>query len=135
MAGAILIVEDEVTLAKNLKIYLLRHGFDVKNVSSGEEALREYDEYKPDALLLDFNLPQMSGLEVLAKVRQKDPQVKVVMITGHGNEQIAVDAMKAGAYDYMTKPIELGKVKLVLDKALSEEKLEGALSYYQKKAA
>jgi DNA-binding NtrC family response regulator len=135
MAGAILIVEDEVTLAKNLKIYLLRHGFDVKNVTSGEEALREFDEFKPDALLLDFNLPQMSGLEVLAKVRQKDPQVKVLMITGHGNEQIAVDAMKAGAYDYMTKPVELGKVKLVLDKALSEEKLEGALSYYQKKAA
>jgi two-component system, NtrC family, response regulator AtoC len=135
MAGAILIVEDEVTLAKNLKIYLLRYGFDVKAVSSGEEALREFDEYKPDALLLDFNLPQMSGLEVLSKVRQKDPHVKVVMITGHGNEQIAVDAMKAGAYDYMTKPIELGKVKLVLDKALSEEKLEGALSYYQKKAA
>jgi DNA-binding NtrC family response regulator len=97
--------------------------------------LREFDEFKPDALLLDFNLPQMSGLEVLSKVRQKDPHVKVVMITGHGNEQVAVDAMKSGAYDYMTKPVELGMVKLVLDKALSEEKLEGALQYYQKKTA
>jgi two-component system, NtrC family, response regulator AtoC len=135
MAGAILIVEDEVTLAKNLKIYLLRHGFDVQIAASGEQALEEFDAYKPDAMLLDFNLPQMSGLEVLAKVRQKDPHIKVLMITGHGNEQIAVDAMKAGAYDYLTKPVELGKIKLVLDKALGEEKLEGALAYYQKKTA
>jgi two-component system, NtrC family, response regulator AtoC len=135
MAGAILIVEDEAILAKNLKTYLLRHGFDVQNVGSGEAALEEFDTYKPDALLLDFNLPHMSGLEVLAKVRQKDPRVKVVMITGHGNEQIAVDAMKAGAYDYLTKPVELGKIKLVLDKALGEEKLEGALAYYHKKTA
>jgi two-component system, NtrC family, response regulator AtoC len=134
MAGAILIVEDEVTLAKNLSIYLLRHGYDVRNVASGEEALEVFDAYKPDALLLDFNLPRMTGLEVLATVRQKDPQVKVVMMTGHGNEQVAVDAMKAGAYDYLTKPVELGKIKLILDKAMGEEKLVSAYQYYQKKA-
>ncbi len=135
MSGAILVVEDEATLAKNLKTYLLRQGFDVKTVASGEEALAEFDTYKPDALLLDFNLPKMSGLDVLEQVKLRDPRVKVVMITGHGNEQIAVDAMKAGAYDYLTKPVMLGKIKLVLDKALGQEKLEGALSYIQKKSA
>lgn len=135
MSGAVMIVEDEATLAKNLKTYLLRYGFDVTSVITGEEALEQFDDFKPDAMLLDFNLPRMSGLEVLAKVRQKDPRIKVIMLTGQGSEQVAVDAMKAGAYDYLTKPVEMGKIKLLLDKALSEEKLEGALAYYQKKSA
>jgi two-component system, NtrC family, response regulator AtoC len=135
MPGAVMIVEDEATLAKNLKTYLLRYGFDVTSVSSGEEALDQFDDFKPDAMLLDFNLPKISGLEVLAKARQKDPRIKVIMITGQGSEQVAVDAMKAGAYDYLTKPVEMGKIKLLLDKALSEEKLEGALAYYHKKTA
>jgi two-component system, NtrC family, response regulator AtoC len=135
MSGAVMIVEDEATLAKNLKTYLLRYGYDVCSVGTGEEALEQFDDFKPDALLLDFNLPKMSGLEVLAKARQKDPHIKIVMITGQGNEQVAVDAMKAGAYDYLTKPVEMGKIKLLLDKALSEEKLNGALAYFQKKSA
>jgi DNA-binding NtrC family response regulator len=135
MSGAVMIIEDEATLAKNLKTYLLRYGFDVTSVGTGEEAMDQFDDFKPDALLLDFNLPRMSGLEVLAKARQKDPRIKVIMITGQGSEQVAVDAMKAGAYDYLTKPVEMGKIKLLLDKAMGEEKLEGALAYYHKKAA
>jgi two-component system, NtrC family, response regulator AtoC len=135
MAYAVLVIEDEAILAKNVSAYLARHGYDVKVAGSGEEALAELDAFRPEAVVLDFNLPGKTGLEVLKEIRKRDAQVKVIMVTGHGSEQVAVDAMKAGAYDYLSKPVVLGKLKLVLEKALGEERIEEELSYYRKKEA
>lgn len=84
---------------------------------------------------LDFNLPGMNGLDMMVELRRRDAQVKVIVITGQGSEQIAVDAMKAGAFDYLTKPVPLGKLKIVLEKALGPERLEEELAYYRNKAA
>ena len=91
--------------------------------------------FRPAIVLLDFNLPGMDGLAMLAEIRRRDPRIKVIMITGQGSEQVAVDAMKAGAYDYLTKPVVLEKLKLVLEKALGQERLEEELAYYRSKAA
>jgi two-component system, NtrC family, response regulator AtoC len=135
MAYAVLVIEDEAILAKNVSAYLARYGYDVKVAGSGEEALAELDTFRPEAVVLDFNLPGKTGLEVLKEIRKRDPQAKVIMMTGHGSEQVAVDAMKAGAYDYLSKPVVLGKLKLVLEKALDEERIEKELSYYRKKEA
>ena len=77
----------------------------------------------------------MNGLELLAKIRAADPQTIVIMATGHGSEQVAVDAMKAGAHDYLMKPVSLGKLKLILDKAIGDERKEGELSYYRQREA
>src|SRR6266568_3369178 len=104
MPNAVLIIEDEATLAKNLTQYLLRHGLDVRAAGSAEEGFAQLDEYKPDLVLLDFNLPGMDGLRALAKLRERDPAAKVIMMTGHGSIEMAVDAMRAGALDYLTKP-------------------------------
>jgi two-component system, NtrC family, response regulator AtoC len=135
MSCAVLVIEDEEILGKNVSSYLTRYGYDIKVAGSGEEGLAEFESFRPEAVVLDFNLPGMTGLEVLKEMRKRDSHVKIVMVTGHGSEQVAVDAMKAGAYDYLSKPLVLGKLKLVLEKALGEERIAEELSYYRKKEA
>src|SRR5512132_2430269 len=98
MPCAVLIIEDEATLAKNMAKYLSRHGHEVRVAATGEEGLAQLDEFKPDVVLTDNHLPGMRGLELLSRIRQRDARIKLIMITGHGNVQTAVDAMKAGAY-------------------------------------
>ena len=133
MGQAVLIVEDEATIAKNINIYLMRHGFEVRVATTAEEGLGQLDDFKPDAVLLDFNLPGMNGLEALAKLKTLAPGVHVIMITGQGNVELAVEAMKAGAYDFLTKPISLGKLKILLERAIGEERIESTLSYFLEK--
>src|SRR5512135_3537595 len=133
MGQAVLIIEDEATISKNLNTYLMRHGFEVRVAPTAEEGMAQLDVFKPDAILLDFNLPGMNGLEALTKLRTQAPDVRVIMITGHGNVELAVEAMKSGAYDFLTKPVSLGKLKLLLDRALGEERIEHTLSYYLEK--
>ena len=132
---AILIIEDEAILAKNLASYLERNGFEARVAGSAEAGLKALDEFLPDALLLDYNLPGMDGLELLGEIRRRDPQAKVVMLTGHGSTELAVQAMKAGAADYLSKPVALSEVKLVLERVLSLNRMEGALAYYREREA
>jgi two-component system, NtrC family, response regulator AtoC len=135
MARAILIIEDEIILAKNLTRFLEREGFEAQAVPNGEQGLAMFESYRPDAVLLDYNLPGMNGLEVLQKIRERDHQVKVLMVTGHGNVQVAVDAMKGGADDYLSKPLVLSELKLLLENALGRERIDTRLTYYQKRDA
>jgi len=135
MAHAVLIIEDEATLAKNMKAYLERHEFEAAVASSAEEGLAKLDAFHPDVVLLDYHLPGMDGLEALARMRERDRGIKVIMLTGHASVRMAVDAMKAGAYDYLNKPVALSELKLLLDKALGEGRLEQELSYYRRQVA
>ncbi len=135
MPQGILVVEDEATLAKNVKRYLERYDYQVRIASRGSEALEEFESFKPDLVLLDLNLPDMSGLEILERIRTIDSRVKVILLTAHGNVQVAVDAMKAGAYDYLSKPVAMSALKQIIDKAVGEERLEGTLSYYRERDA
>src|SRR5690348_3579499 len=90
MGQAVLIVEDEEMLARNMSMYLSRRGFDVRWAASGELALRELETFKPDAVLLDLNMDGMSGLEALGRIKALDPQMPVVIITGNGEVKTAV---------------------------------------------
>jgi DNA-binding NtrC family response regulator len=135
MAHAVLIIEDEAILAKNMKTYLERQDFEAAVAGSGEEGLAKLDAFHPDVVLLDYHLPGMNGLEALARLRERDRGIKVIMLTGHASVRMAVDAMKAGAYDYLNKPVVLSELKLLLDKALGEGRLEEELSYYRKQEA
>jgi len=135
MPRAVLIIEDEAILAKNVCRFLEREGFEAQAADTGEQGLSLLDSFRPDAILLDYNLPGMNGLEVLQKIRAQDRNVKVIMVTGHGNVQVAVDAMKAGADDYLAKPVVLTELKLLLDSALGQERTASRLSYYQKRDA
>ncbi len=135
MLPAILIVEDERTLAKNVYTYLSRSGFDVRNAETGREAEGELEQFKPDVVLLDYRLPDTNGLELLARIREIDAGIRVIVMTGEGSVQIAVQAMKAGAYDYLSKPLELKELRLLLERAAGQDRLEGALDYYRHKEA
>ena len=135
MSCAVLIVEDEPALARNIASFLGSCGFEVRSAASGEDALRELESFKPDVILLDFNLPGMNGLKAFEHMRDIDPRVKVVMMTGHASVELAVEAMKAGAYDFVTKPISLSKLRLMLDKLTSEERQSEALAYYRARDA
>jgi DNA-binding NtrC family response regulator len=133
MSLAVLIIDDEPTLVKNIRIYLGRHGYDTESAGSAEEGLELLERFQPDVVLLDFHLPGMDGLEALGRLRERRPDTKVVMITGHSSVKVAVDAMKAGAYDYVAKPVVLGELKLLLDRAVGQERIEHALDYYTRR--
>jgi len=135
MSQSILIVDDEITLSKNISKYLQRSGYDCQVKTNGEDALVCLDEFSPDVILLDYALPGISGLETLKRIRDVYPGVKVVFITGHSGVQLAVDAMKAGADDYVNKPISLEELQLVIERALGQQRTAHELSYYRKKEA
>jgi DNA-binding NtrC family response regulator len=135
MSCALLVVEDEPTLAKNIASYLSNCSYEVRTTGTAEDALRELESFKPDVILLDFNLPGLDGLKAISLIRDIDPRVKVVMMTGHGSVELAVDAMKAGAYDFVTKPVSLSKLRLLLDKLTMEERQSEALAYYRSRDA
>ena len=134
MARGILLIEDEEVLAKNIKRYLERHGYDTVIAGTAAEGIRLFDQSDLDLVMLDLNLPDLHGLKVLEEIRRRSPRVAVICVTGNGSIQTAVDAMKGGAYDYVTKPVVLSELKILVDKALGQERLESALSYYNSRA-
>jgi DNA-binding NtrC family response regulator len=135
MPHAVLIIEDEATLARNMKIYLQRNGYDVEAVGTGEEGLAKLETFRPDMVFVDHQLAGMCGLEFLERLRAQDRNIKAIMLTGQGSVEVAVKAMKAGAYDYLSKPLALSELKLLLERALGEQRREGTLSYYQRREA
>ncbi len=124
------LIEDEATLAKNIARYLERRGWDVEVAASAELGLERIAAVGADIVLLDFNLPGMDGLSALTAIRQRDPQARVVMMTGHANVQLAVDAMKAGTSDFITKPIVLAELERLLDKLVGVARLRNEVAYY-----
>jgi DNA-binding NtrC family response regulator len=135
MTRAVLIVEDEACLAANVRTYLLRQGYEAEIAGSAEQALAMLDSFRPDTVLLDVRLPGMDGLSALKALRAVDSKLTVILTTGHGSVETAVQAMKAGAYDFLMKPVSLGKLKLLLEKATGEERQAETLSYLQRRAA
>jgi two-component system, NtrC family, response regulator AtoC len=111
----VLIIEDEPILAKNIGAYLIRYGYGVRLATTAEAGLSELEDFKPDVIVLDFNLPGMNGLEALSKIRAIDCQIKVLMMTACDSAELAVKAMRAGASDFVTKPISVAKLKLKLE--------------------
>jgi len=133
--NGVLLVEDEATLARNIQRYLQREEFEVRIAGTLKDGWREFEAFGPDLVLLDLALPDGNGLELLGRIRGSDRRAKVIILTGHGSVQTAVEAMKAGAWDYLAKPIALGELKLLLDKALGQGRLEETLSYYRGREA
>src|SRR5215831_5179027 len=130
MARGILLIEDEQVFAKNIKRYLERQGYETLLAKTAAEGIRLFNQSEVDLVLLDLNLPDRHGLKLLDELRQRNSRVIVVCMTGHGSVQTAVEAMKGGAYDYLTKPIVLSELKILIDKAFRQERLESALNYY-----
>lgn len=133
MANSILIIEDDEMLADNIRVHLERGQWETHVAHSAEEGLKKLETVRPDMVLTDYGLPGKTGLDVIRGAVEIDPQVKVIMLTGEGNVQVAVDAMKAGACDYLSKPVSLAELKLVLEKALGQSQMEKTLSVFQRR--
>jgi two-component system nitrogen regulation response regulator NtrX len=118
MSRRILVVDDEESILRCLEGVLRDEGYEVVVAGSGEEALEKVEVEHPDAVLLDVWLPGIDGMETLECLRARLPGLPVVMMSGHGTIETAVQATRLGAYDFIEKPLNLDKVLLALDNAL-----------------
>jgi two-component system nitrogen regulation response regulator NtrX len=114
----VLIVDDEKGIREALKQVLEYEEIEVQTCASGHEALRAYAEFHPHLVFLDVKMEGMDGLETLKRVRELDPHAQVVMISGHGTIQTAVEATQLGAYDFLEKPLDTDRILLTLRNAL-----------------
>jgi len=122
MSGAkILVVDDELIVRKSLGGWLERDGHKVDTASSGEEALEKCGNTRYDILLLDIKMEGLSGLDVLKKVKETDPDVSVVMITAYGSIPSAIEAMKSGAYEYLLKPFDPDELMVLIEKIMQHQ--------------
>ena len=112
----ILIVDDELIMRESLAGWLTRDGHAVETVESGEAALAKVESRHYEIILLDIKMEGISGLEVLRKVKESDPDVAVVMITAYGSIATAIEAMKNGAHDYLLKPFDPNELGMLIDK-------------------
>ncbi len=117
----ILIVDDEIIMRESLAGWLERDGHDVKTAASGEEALEKVKDTHFDILLLDIKMEGISGLDVLKRVKESDPEVAVVMITAYGSISTAIDAMKNEAYDYLLKPFDPEELGVLIEKIIQHQ--------------
>jgi two-component system, NtrC family, response regulator AtoC len=124
----VLVVEDERILAKNLWEKLKAHGHDVNVAHTCRDALSISEGFLPDVIVLDLRLPDGDGLALLPQFRTASPSTNVIVMTAHGNERIAVDAMKAGAFEYVTKPIDLEELKIMVERAVDQRQLVDNMS-------
>jgi two-component system, NtrC family, response regulator AtoC len=119
----ILVVDDEENIRLVLRTLLKKHGFEVEVADSGEAALALLDAFDPDVILTDVRMPRMGGLDLLATLKAKQHPATVIVMSAYGNVDLAIEAMKAGAYDYVSKPFKPDEIVLVLRKAEERETL------------
>lgn len=116
----ILIIDDEENIRGGLMLALKGEGYVVQGAKDGEEGLEKIAALTPDAVICDIKMPKLSGLDMLEQAKKLHKNIPVIMLTGHGGLDDAVTAMKYGAYDFLTKPVHLEKLFLVLQRAFSD---------------
>jgi two-component system response regulator AtoC len=121
---SVLIVDDESSMRHLLSVILTERGYEARAVASGEDALRELVARDYDLVLTDVRMPGMGGLALLAEIQRTHPELMVIVMSAYGSHDAAVEAMKAGAYDYLSKPFKPDEVVLVLRKAEERERLQ-----------
>jgi two-component system response regulator AtoC len=119
----VMVVDDEENIRLVLRTLLKKHGYEVEVAEEGEGALMALDSFDPDVILTDVRMPKMGGLDLLAALRAKQHPATVIVMSAYGNIDLAIEAMKAGAYDYVSKPFKPDEIVLALRKAEEREVL------------
>ncbi len=119
----VLVVDDEENIRLVLRTLLKKHGYEVEVAEEGEGALTALDTFDPDVILTDVRMPKMGGMDLLAALRAKQHPATVIVMSAYGNVDLAIEAMKAGAYDYVSKPFKPDEIVLALRKAEERETL------------
>ena len=124
-----MIVEDDSLVSRTLLSHLKKRGFEVKGAENGEEGLSIFREFQPDLVLLDVKLPDINGLDVLRQIKAEDKEAAVIIMTAFDDMRTTVEAVKAGAFEYLVKPLDNLEIDLTIDKALLMKALEEKVSY------
>lgn len=134
MSEKILVVEDEVKIARFIELELIHEGYEVVICKDGREGIEEYEAQSADLIILDLMLPRMSGIEVCRRIRMKDANIPIIMLTAKDDVSDKVMGLDMGANDYMTKPFEIEELLarmrgLLKRNRKSEEKTQSVISY------
>ncbi len=127
----ILVIEDEAIIAKNVADALRYAGHEVETAASGEEGLKRVEDFSPDLIVLDLRLPKMGGMDVLKTLRSRGNHTPAIVMTAHGNVETAVEAMKTGAADFLSKPVDLKELQITADRVLSHQRVVENLDYFK----
>ncbi|MBL0270560.1 MAG: sigma-54-dependent Fis family transcriptional regulator [Chitinophagaceae bacterium] len=119
----ILIIDDEKAIRKTLTEILSFEGYKIEEAADGEEGLRKFKEKNYDLVLCDIKMPKLDGIEFLQKAGESNPDIPIIMISGHGNIETAVEAVKKGAYDYISKPPDLNRLLITIRNAMDKSNL------------
>jgi len=120
----VMIVDDDPETLALLREVIAKEGYQVESAEDAESALRQIGDWQPDLVITDIHMPGMDGLALLAAVREKAPEILVILLTAYGSLKTAVDAIKAGAFDYLSKPFIVEDIRLVVRRALEHKKLQ-----------
>jgi DNA-binding NtrC family response regulator len=132
-SGNILIVDDERSIRKTLNEILSYEGFKIDEAADGEEGLKLFSDKTYDVVLCDIKMPKIDGLEFLVKANEVNSDVPVIMISGHGTIETAVDAVKKGAFDYVSKPPDLNRLLITIRNAIDKNSLSTEAKTLKKK--
>jgi len=121
----ILLIDDEAQFVATTAKRLRRRGFSVLEANSGPEGLRHLEKGPVDVVVLDVGMPGMDGIQVLRALKMRFPQVQVLMLTGHGDMEVAISGMAMGAFDYLMKPVDLEVLAGKIREACSRRKKAG----------
>ena len=127
----ILIVDDEAVFARNAALYLGRAGHEVTVAGTAAAGRTLFDQKSPDIVVLDYRLPDATGLDVIEHIRASDKTVPILLITGHGSIELAVEAMKSGANDLLTKPVSLSELRSRLELLAQRQRESSRLNYFE----
>ncbi len=121
--NTVLIIEDDKAIVDVLKMILEHDGFRIEKAFNGPAGIEKFKEVNPDIVLLDIRMPKMDGIEVLQELRKLDTSSIIIMISGHGNIETAVQTTKLGAYDFISKPFDVDRLKLTIQNGLNYKRL------------
>ena len=124
MKTKILVVDDEPSHRQMLEAVLTADGYEVQQADDGQEAINSVEERFYDLILMDVRMSRVSGIEALKKIKELSPGIPVIIMTAYASVSTAVDALKSGAYDYLTKPLDIEELKILVSKALRQRQLE-----------
>jgi two-component system nitrogen regulation response regulator NtrX len=133
--ASILIIDDEKAIRKTLSEILSYEGYKIDEAADGEEGIKKFRETTFDVVLCDIKMPKMDGIEFLEKAREINSDVPIIVISGHGNIETAVEAVKKGAFDYISKPPDLNRLLITLRNALDKQTLVSETKVLKRKVA
>jgi len=126
---SVLVIDDDPLIGKTLSSYLSKKGYEALVAEDGEEGIQKYEESTPDLVILDIRLPDVDGLEVLGRIREKNPNASIIIMTAYDDMKTTIEAIKSGAFEYLVKPLDYVELDLTIDKAFQIRSLEEKVSY------